>query len=333
MTLTRATRKPLPEGSPSPSWPLSTLFSSERPGWRCSFWSSTSWCSSCFCFSWSTARGWKPRLWWGHFQGWVESLLLIIIDHVSCWRPFLHSIITFIIHHCCSAMTILTIIRWEHLHGQRDQAMCWEVGARWDLPFPLELWNWSSWTMGSSFFLSMLSSYHSQNHIVHGNYCKLVYYPLTSTKGLSLPLLHSSQDYQLKAAKRRPQMIPRWGKSFATYPYTYRPIDPYKKRLWECNSSSQVWSGRGGIHPVFTNIEQHRAKVPFFAYSNEHLIIDFNINNICIQAAILIYIANQGRRVRRLRRLHVRRRLLTQLGSRQRHPWHSGPGEGSSPSS
>ena len=157
--------------------------------------------------------------------------------------------------------------------------------------------------------------------------------PLTSTKGLSLPLLHSSQDYQLKAAKRRPQMIPRWGKSFATYPYTYRPIDPYKKRLWECNSSSQVWSGRGGIHPVFTNIEQHRAKVPFFAYSNEHLIIDFNINNICIQAAILIYIANQGRRVRRLRRLHVRRRLLTQLGSRQRHPWHSRPGEGSSPSS
>ena len=144
--------------------PLSTVFSSERPGWRCSFWSSTSWCSSCFCFSWSTARGWKPRLWWGHFQGWVESLLLIIIDHVSCWRPFLQSNIIFIIDHCCSAMTILTIIRWEHLHGQRDQAMCWEVGARWDLPFPLELWNWSSWTMGSSFFLSMLSSYHSHNH-------------------------------------------------------------------------------------------------------------------------------------------------------------------------
>ena len=121
--------------------PLSTVFSSERPGWRCSFWSSTSWCSSCFCFSWSTARGWKPRLWWGHFQGWVESLLLIIIDHVSCWRPFLHSIIIFIINHCCWAMTILTIIRWEHLHGQRDQAMCWEVGGRWDLFFSLEFWN------------------------------------------------------------------------------------------------------------------------------------------------------------------------------------------------
>ena len=77
---------------------LSTLFSSERPGWRCSFWSSTSWCSSCFCFSWSTARGWKPRLWWGHFQGWVESLLLIIFDHVACWRPSLAlSFLSFII--------------------------------------------------------------------------------------------------------------------------------------------------------------------------------------------------------------------------------------------
>ena len=76
-----------------------------------------------------------------------------------------------------------------------------------------------------------------------------------------------------------------------------------------------------------------QSKGSFFAYSNEYLIMNFNINNICIPAAILIYIANQGRRVRRLRRLHVRRRLLTQLGSCQRHPWHSRTGEGSSPSS
>merc|ERR1711971_783222 len=26
-------------------------------------------------------------------------------------------------------------------------------------------------------------------------------------------------------------------------------------------NDSKAWSGRGGIHPVFTNIEQHRAKV------------------------------------------------------------------------
>ena len=177
----------------------------------------------------------------------------------------------------------------------------------------------------------MLSSYHSHNH---WNYCKLLYYrsshqhqgteppSLAQQSGLST---QSCQKTSTNDTKVREKLC-----DLSLYLSTYRPI---QKRLWEGNSSSQVWSGRGGIHPVFTNIEQHRAKVPFFAYSNEYLIINFNINNICIPAAILIYIANQGRRVRRLRRLHVRRRLLTQLGSRQRHPWHSRPGEGSSPSS
>ena len=41
-------------------------------GWQCSFSSSTSWCSSCCCSSWSTARGWRLKLWWGHSLGWAK---------------------------------------------------------------------------------------------------------------------------------------------------------------------------------------------------------------------------------------------------------------------
>ena len=83
--------------------------------------------------------------------------------------------------------------------------------------------------------------------IIHWNYCKLVYYPPTSTKGLSLHPLLSSQDYQLKAAKRRPQMIPRWGKSFATYPNTYRPIDPSQKDFENANLHHRSGRGEGGF--------------------------------------------------------------------------------------
>ena len=67
-----------------------------------------------------------------------------------------------------------------------------------------------------------------------------------------------------------PKDVHKWyqgeGKALRPIPIPIDLSTHTKKRLWECNSSSQVWSGRGGIHPVFTNIEQHRAKVLFFAY-------------------------------------------------------------------
>ena len=267
--------------------PLSTVFFSERPGWRCSFWSSTSWCSSCFCFSWSTARGWKPRLWWGHFQGWVELLLLIIVDHVACWRLFLHSIIIFIIY-------LSLLLDDDHIDHHQVRALARAAGPSHVLgsrgkvrsPFFFRILKLEQLDDGIFFFPVNVVIY-SHNHYPS----KLLQIGVFSShqhQGTEPPSLaqqsglstQSCQKTSTNDTKVREKLC-----DLSQYLSTYRPIP---KRLWECKSSSQVWSGRGGIHPVFTNIEQHRAKVPFFAYSNEYLILNINIDNICIPAAILI---------------------------------------------
>ena len=121
--------------------------------------------------------------------------------------------------------------------------------------------------MGSSFFLSELSSwpYHSHYHYPL-NLLQIVVLSSHQHQGTEPPSLaqqsglstQSCQKTSTNDTKVREKLC-----DLSLYLSTYRPI---QKRLWECNSSSQVWSGRGGIHPVFTNIEQHRAKVLFFAY-------------------------------------------------------------------
>ena len=77
-----------------------------------------------------TFRGESSRYYWS------SSTMLHVDDYFYIALSFLS-----FIYHYCLMMTTLTIIRWEHLHGQRDQAMCWEVGGRWDLPFSLKFWN------------------------------------------------------------------------------------------------------------------------------------------------------------------------------------------------
>ena len=165
--------------------------------------------------------------------------------------------------------------------------------------------------MGSSFFLSELSSwsYHSHYH-----------YPL---KLLQIVVLSSHQHQGTEP----PSLAQQSGLSTQSCQKT--STNDTKVREKHCDASQKD----------FENANIHHRSGPreggFILCSQTLSSTEqrFCFLHICIPAAILIYIANQGRRVRRLRRLHVRRRLLTQLGSRQRHPWHSRPGEGSSPSS